>query len=80
MGFELIRGDNVKKVGYWACKNRARMVELTLMGLRQGKVETGGDCLMLRAPVRYLTSSHSLHIPAHQLEVKEAKVSHNENS
>ena len=79
MGFELTRGDDVKMVGYWAHKNRARTVESTLMGLRRGKGETGGDCLMLRAPVSYLTSSHILHIPVQQLEVKETKVSHNGN-
>ena len=75
-GFELTRGDDVKKVGYRAFKNRTLTVESTLMGLRQGEGETGEDCLTLRAPVSYFTPSHILHIPAQQSDVKEAKVSH----
>jgi hypothetical protein len=91
-GFELTRGDDAEKVGYRACKDRARTVDLTacknraltvdstLMGLRRGEGETGEGCLTLRDPVSYFTSSHILHIPAQQSEVKEAKVSHDGNN
>ena len=59
---------------------KARPVESTIMGLRRSEGDTGGDCLTLCAPASYLTSSHILHVPAQELEVKAAKVSQDGNN